>query len=348
LDQAAIARFDEANGYGDWDDDERNAGESGRGPSEDSALDESGNEPALDYADGEYLRSHQLAQDNGPDAAEGDDQAEDVEAGPGALRVASWMDAGEDETSRPAFDDRLTQELEQSLRQPSLHARDKEMAEDGLDEGMSAQELASSLWQRPQLPLNEIDAIAHTSEDADDLGSPDRQMEDSLVREIEARHERRAGAERENSRGGGLVLVAAWGLFLCFISGLGVSFISFRDMIANELPGTARLYRSIGWPITVQPLTFENVGYKWAVSEAGKPMIVVTGSLVNRAQRKMPVPILYVGVRDRDKTADREFKTLIQTGKSKMRPEEHANFTIELLSPKPTVRAVELEIRNVR
>jgi predicted Zn finger-like uncharacterized protein len=300
------------------------------------------------YGDGEYLRSQPSEHDDGPLAdAEGEGEAEgdfsETGASPGSHDWMSAANGADMDAEARAFDERLTQELEQSLRQPAFSEDENPSGE------MSGESLASPPWRRPQ-PLDgmEPDASPMVEDVADDYGSPDRQIEDHIVRQIEARAEYRPLERDAGRRGGGLVLAAAWGLFLCFVSGLGVAFISFRDVIANELPGTAPLYRTLGWPITVQPLMLEDVGYKWAVTEAGKPMIVVSGTLVNQAQRKMPVPLLYVGVKDQDKALDREFKTFIQAGRSKLRPGQRANFAIELVSPKPTIRAVELEIRHVR
>jgi hypothetical protein len=51
---------------------------------------------------------------------------------------------------------------------------------------------------------------------------------------------------------------------------------------------------------------------------------------------------------DRDPSANREFRTLVQTDKTRLRRGEKADFVIELLAPAPTITSVELEIRNIR
>jgi predicted Zn finger-like uncharacterized protein len=272
------------------------------------------------------------------------DEATDSESGQQSRDAETWADGAED------TGERLARELQDKLSTPRRPPADT--AQDAHEE--SARRLADSLWQRPKLPLNDLDGPTPDDNDpADrtDAALADAALEERLAREIEGRRQHRLSlesAQDENTKPGGLVVAAAWGLFLCAVAGLAVAFVSFRDAIADALPGAAPIYRALGTPVTVQPLVFDNVQYKWALSDSGKPMLVVSGSIVNRAQRKVPVPLLYVSVQDKDPAASREFRTLIQTDRNRLRRGEKADFAIELVGPRPTITAVELEIRNIR
>lgn len=288
-------------------------------------------------SDRAYFRQNYRRPDDEDDAANAD-------AGQQSPDAETWVD-GAEETS-----ERLARELQDKLSTPRRPVADT--SQDGHEE--SARRLADSLWQRPKLPLNDLDTPAPDDNDPADRNEAvlaDAALEERLAREIEGQRQHRLSlesAQDENTKPGGLVVAAAWGVFLCAVAGLAVAFISFRDAVADALPGAAPIYRALGTPVTVQPLVFENVQYKWGLSDAGKPMLVVTGSIINRAQRKVPVPLLYVSVQDRDPAANREFRTLIQTERSRLRRGEKADFAIELVGPRPTITAVELEIRNIR
>lgn len=253
--------------------------------------------------------------------------------------------------SQDALDDRIARELEDTLRhapRPGRSVFDETAAGYEQEHEDDAKRLASSLWMRPK-PADEGGADDGPDSDA---GTGDPDLEDRLAREIEDRRlGRHATIEEEDAseeKRGGLVVAAAWGMFLCLAAGIVVAFFAFRDIIAGALPGTAPVYRALGTPVTVQPLVFEDVEYNWAIAENGKPMLVVKGSIYNRARRRVAVPMLYVGVKDKDPAFDREFRTLLQTGRRTIRHSRSANFSLELVGPRRSLSAIELEIRNVR
>ncbi len=233
--------------------------------------------------------------------------------------------------------DGLAEELENHLRSNTPAAE---------NDGTWA-ERAAALWKRPALPIHEMaEKVPAVEEDLNDAKDDDRSFDPRLYREIEETQEHAGEARRREGRGG-LALAAAWGLFLCAASGLIVGFFAFRDIAADALPGLAPLYRALGRPVTVQPLIFESVQYQWSTSE-NKPALLISGSVYNRAQRKVRVPQFFITIKDEDPALDREYSVNLQVNASKIRPDQRANFEIELLSPNPTVTSVELELRNVR
>jgi hypothetical protein len=206
-----------------------------------------------------------------------------------------------------------------------------------------AQELETRLRVNPP---PRAPSIEEPPQDDDHTPVEDGAFDDRLYREIEKTRERAGDASRSRRRGG-LALAAAWGLFLCAASGIGIGFFAFRDIVADTLPGIAPVYRALGMPVTVQPLIFESVQYKWAVSE-NKPAVVITGSIYNRSQRKVKVPEFFITIKDQNPELDREYSANLQASGSKIKGGRRSDFEIELLSPNPTITAIELELRNVR
>jgi predicted Zn finger-like uncharacterized protein len=205
----------------------------------------------------------------------------------------------------------------------------------------------AGLWAKTPPPVDEEMSEAPSAfEETLEARDEDAVFDQRLYREIEETQEK-FGAERRDAGRGSLALVAAWGLFLCVSGGLISGFFLFRDMIADAIPGLAPLYRSLGTPVTVQPLIFEGVQYEWKVKE-NKPVLAVSGSVYNRAQRKVRVPQFYITIKDQDPALDREYSANLKVTRSKIRSNERADFDIELVSPSPTLTSVELELRNVR
>ncbi len=267
-------------------------------------------------------------------AAEESSEADD------ALREAMrahFPSSGKPAPLAPAPDTDLALRLETHLRSTAASAS-KELTPPNAVSGLRGEappELDEEMSERPEIV-----------EDAPEIRDDDVAFDRRLYREIEETQEK-SGGVRRRSRRGGLALAAGWGLFICVAGGLVASFFAFRDMVADAAPGLAPLYRSLGMPVTVQPLVFEGVQYNWKVVE-NKPVLVVSGSVYNRAQRKVRVPQFYITIKDQDPALDRETSANLKVARSKIRADEHADFDIELASPSPTITSVELELRNVR
>jgi predicted Zn finger-like uncharacterized protein len=204
------------------------------------------------------------------------------------------------------------------------------------------------VWAPPPAMLrNRPDGQPPEPDDAfSEISEGDRSFDPRLFREIEEARELTRHRRRRNGTGG-LALAAAWGLFLCIAAGLVVGFAGFRDITAGALPGLTPLYRAIGMPVTDQPLIFEGVQYEWTTPDS-RPALNIKGAVYNRAQRGVKVPDFVITIKDGDPAFDREYSAKLQVQSSKIKPEEHAEFEIELLSPSPSITAVELELRSVR
>ena len=235
--------------------------------------------------------------------------------------------------SQPSNDD-LSRNLETHFRSTPAPAERTEAAS------------VAGLWGKTYGPASEERIEPELVEEHAGGGDDDAAFDHRLFREIEETREKSGEVKRRKGRGG-LALAAAWGLFLCVAAGLAVGFFAFRDIVADALPGVAPLYRTLGMPITVQPLVFESVQYEWKVSD-NKPVLVVSGSVFNRAQRKVRIPQFFITIKDQNPSLDREYSASLRVRGSKLSSNQGADFDIELMTPNPTLTSVELELRNVR
>ncbi len=143
----------------------------------------------------------------------------------------------------------------------------------------------------------------------------------------------------EEGGSGGLALAAAWAVFISVLSGVTLAFITFRDEMVVAMPGTAALYRGIGFAVQDRQVDFGPVTYRWTVAE-GKPMIEVTGQIINLTDREIAVPRVLVNVHDQA-NAD-AVKATATVRSEPLAAHETADFTLEFLSPPKTISQIEL------
>ncbi|MBT3070714.1 zinc-ribbon domain-containing protein [Rhodomicrobium sp. Az07] len=232
-----------------------------------------------------------------------------------------------------ASDDKdLAEELESHLR-AAAGPRQEQSAEDDLQGDLAA------IWKRPQVRAPIPAEASPAAEEADEAGFDPR-----LAREIEETQESSGVARRGF---GSLAVAAAWGLFVTVATGLVVGLFAFRDIVADSAPGLAPLYSAFGMPVTVQPLSFDTVTYKWTITD-GKPTLLVSGAIYNTSKRKVKVPDFTITIKDRDPALDREYSAALRSGATKIRSRQREDFDIELVSPSPTLSSIELALKKVR
>jgi hypothetical protein len=153
-------------------------------------------------------------------------------------------------------------------------------------------------------------------------------------------------AEYQRARSyGGLAIAAAWAVFFSIISGIALAFVSFRQDIMAALPGTRSLYHTLGFAVADNPVDFSDVSYRWTTVE-GKPMIEVTGQVVNVTERTVKVPRVLVNVRDGASRGPVQATANVQA--DSLAPKESANFTLEFVSPSKDISQIELEFDENR
>ena len=145
--------------------------------------------------------------------------------------------------------------------------------------------------------------------------------------------------EESRSGSGGLALAAAWAVFLSVLTGVTLAFVSFRDDIVVALPGMGALYRSVGLGVQAQQIDFGPVNYRWTVAD-GKPMIELTGQIINLTDREIAVPRVLINVRDKESGDPVKATATIRSDPLAAR--ETADFTLEFISPSKSVSQIEL------
>jgi hypothetical protein len=200
----------------------------------------------------------------------------------------------------------------------------------------------SATKRSSQTGFTDYDVEAGSASEAAD----DRYMADSpldadaaaLQAALEGSLREKHPAEARNGSGG-LALAAAWAVFICVLSGVATAFVSFRDQIVVALPGTASLYRGVGLGVQDQQIDFGAVNYRWTVAD-GKPMIEVTGQIINLTDSEITVPRVLINVHDKENT-----DTVKATATLRSEPlaaREAADFTLEFISPSKTISQIEL------
>lgn len=157
-------------------------------------------------------------------------------------------------------DEELAEKLETHLKSTAATASEEHPRPRGI----------AGLWGKVS-PAAEEDVFEPEPamvEEPAEVKDDDTAFDRRLYREIEETREK-SGVAARRSRPGGLAVAAAWGLFLCVASGFIVGFLAFRDIISDAAPGLAPLYRSLGMPVTVQPLVFSQFNMNGRPRTAG-------------------------------------------------------------------------------
>lgn len=296
-----------------------------------------GGDPSLFEAHRKHDAAAQNERPSGANEKEG--VAEDGDDPDASLRAALKAHFRPQANKTPAAapllpSENLARKLETHLKSKAAGAE----AEEGEADRADVWREAADEDRRELEPAITVDPVEVKDEDFD--------FDERLYREIEETQEK-SGSGARPARGGGLALAAAWGLFLCVAGGLIAGFFAFRDIIADAAPGLAALYRELGTPVTAQPLVFEEVQYKWSTSD-NRPVLKVWGSVVNRSHSSAKVPQFFITVKDQDPQRDLEYSANLKVKGSKIGSNESADFDMELVSPNPTVTAVEFDLRSVR
>jgi predicted Zn finger-like uncharacterized protein len=100
--------------------------------------------------------------------------------------------------------------------------------------------------------------------------------------------------------GGPAAVAAGWVLLVALILVIGWAAVSFRDNVATWVPQTASFYNAAGLAVTPRGIDFTDVAYQ-NQTEDGQQVLAVTGSIVNRSNHELTVPLVRVALFDSDK-----------------------------------------------
>jgi predicted Zn finger-like uncharacterized protein len=118
-----------------------------------------------------------------------------------------------------------------------------------------------------------------------------------------------------------------------------------RDRVVAVAPQTASLFASVGMPVNLRGLAFENVRTTGEMHE-GVPVLIVEGTISNVGARPTEVPRLRFAMRNR--SGQEIYAWTSVTGRNTLAPGETAPFRTRLASPPAEGRDVSVRFFNRR
>jgi predicted Zn finger-like uncharacterized protein len=309
-----------------------------------------------------------VPRDMQPDLAGDDAQGENDEGETGAAKAADYPPftvPGHDPVIDAEQADKAPFRLTgQSSRRPIDQAESRAASEDEDEDGEAAAALSAGFRndiedafraapppkratepvQRRDESLSDFDRLYDEQADGGQFGP--EVYDDDATATLQAELESTDLTAYENRPGGGgLAMAAAWAVFFSIISGVALAVVTLRTEIMASLPGTAALYRAIGFDVAESGIDFADVSYRWTEAQ-GKPMIEVKGQVVNITDRRLTVPRVLINVRDGDNSDAVKVTASVPT--ESLAPRESASFTLEFVSPPKNISQIELEFDRNR
>ncbi|WP_325607201.1 MJ0042-type zinc finger domain-containing protein [Pseudorhodoplanes sp.] len=132
---------------------------------------------------------------------------------------------------------------------------------------------------------------------------------------------------------------------ICVLGMILVCLLAARQQVVRWLPQTASLYASIGLPVNLRGLAFEDIKTSREVQD-GVPTLIVEGRIVGTTRRHTEVPRLRLAVTDQ---AGREiYAWIAQPPRDLLPPGETLPFRSRLASPPPDASGVTVRFFNRR
>ena len=140
-------------------------------------------------------------------------------------------------------------------------------------------------------------------------------------------------------RGQGLqtaAVAASWISLIAVVLLIGYSAVRNRQDIASIWPQSAGVYSGLGLPVNASGIDFRDVAYR-REAEDGQSILVVTGRIVNTAEREMPASqIVRVGLNE---TNNRElYHWTFKPDATVLKPGAELPFRTRLFSPPAAAR----------
>lgn len=116
--------------------------------------------------------------------------------------------------------------------------------------------------------------------------------------------------------------------------------VRYRDAIASVWPRTSSLYAAMGMPVNTRGIAFTGVSYR-RDTEAGQPVLMVSGTLVNVSGRDVPVPRIEVTLTDDSRRKVDHW--VFSPGLQQMKPGQRLAFATRRTNPPSEARHLEME-----
>ena len=152
-----------------------------------------------------------------------------------------------------------------------------------------------------------------------------------------------AGTVRSKSR---TPAVLGWLVFFSALSGLTAFSYLNRQEVVRMLPGTAKIYASLGVPVNVRGLEFTGVDTQWQIDPSGHPVLSITGQIKNVSKQPQTVPSVVFAFHDEAGEELFEWATAVRI--NALDPGATVPFTDVVLAPADAVRNVEIRFAKLR
>ena len=141
-----------------------------------------------------------------------------------------------------------------------------------------------------------------------------------------------------------LAVVLGWIGLIAVVLLIGLSAVRYRQEISVIWPQSAGVYSSLGMNVNAHGIDFTDVDYH-RESEDGQVVLAVTGRIVNKGSRELPVP-QDIRVTLSDSSNHELYHWNFSAGVPMLHPGQQATFHTQLASPPPAARNIELSFSS--
>lgn len=140
------------------------------------------------------------------------------------------------------------------------------------------------------------------------------------------RNRRQTGARGRRARNPAVAVAAVAAALALLVAGA----LSARESVVRHLPGTARIFAALGYPVNLRGLEFQNVTFRTEIDN-GVPVLAVSGDIVNVTARTVRVPDIRYSLRNATRHEVYHWTGRAQAGE--VAPEARTGFLTRLASP---------------
>src|SRR5262245_3685793 len=158
---------------------------------------------------------------------------------------------------------------------------------------------------------------------------------EGVVKPVSAEPEVPRKKSRKPPKSAMLADAIAWAALILLAVTIGWGAVSYRQTIVELWPGVAPLYEVLGLAVNPQGITLTDIAYQHEV-EDGKPVLAVTGKIVNVSNRELPVPGIRVMLSD--EARHEIYHWTFEAGIQSLQPGAESAFVTRLSSPPPEAR----------
>jgi predicted Zn finger-like uncharacterized protein len=158
---------------------------------------------------------------------------------------------------------------------------------------------------------------------------------ESIRRSAQQAQETPRVAKRRPAKGNVVADATAWAALVFLAVTIGWAGVTYRQTIVDMWPGVAPLYELAGLTVATEGIELIDVGYQHEV-EDGRPVLAVSGKIVNVTDRELPVPEIRVMLSD--ERQQELYHWMFNAGVRTLQPGAESPFVTRLSSPPPEAR----------